>query len=163
LASLGVSLEGRGSSQGDSVYYEPRHCASKDTLSELDFAHVCKCVLGRQHTIYSNYRRLQISATHAHFSPSQQQIFGMCSLSLLLSPHVNPSSLSPITSLVAVVTQQSHVPNTRSAAMAPTDCFFGSSSPAASRSAHAPHPCGFCLSNTRISSSPTCFATPICK
>jgi hypothetical protein len=30
------------------VDYEPRHCASKDTLSELDFAHVCKCVLGRQ-------------------------------------------------------------------------------------------------------------------
>jgi hypothetical protein len=27
---------------------EPKHCASKDTLSELDFAHVCKCVLGRQ-------------------------------------------------------------------------------------------------------------------
>jgi hypothetical protein len=50
LASLGVSLEGRGSSQGDSVDCEPRHCASKDTLSELDFAHVCKCVLGRQHT-----------------------------------------------------------------------------------------------------------------
>jgi hypothetical protein len=48
LASLGVSLEGRGSSQGDSVDCEPRHCASKDTLSELDFAHVCKCVLGRQ-------------------------------------------------------------------------------------------------------------------
>ena len=48
MASLGVSLEGRGSSQGDSVDCEPRHCASKDTLSELDFAHVCKCVLGRQ-------------------------------------------------------------------------------------------------------------------
>jgi hypothetical protein len=48
LASLGVSLEGRGSIQGDSVDCEPRHCASKDTLSELDFAHVCKCVLGWQ-------------------------------------------------------------------------------------------------------------------
>jgi hypothetical protein len=31
---------------------EPRHCASKDTLSELDFAHVCKCVLGRQHPLF---------------------------------------------------------------------------------------------------------------
>jgi hypothetical protein len=27
---------------------EPRHYASKDTLSELDFAHICKCVLGWQ-------------------------------------------------------------------------------------------------------------------
>jgi len=48
LASLGVSLDGRGSCQGDSVDCEPRHCASKDTISELDLAHVCKCVLGRQ-------------------------------------------------------------------------------------------------------------------
>ena len=43
LASLGVSLDGRGSSRGDSEL-EPRHCASKDTLSGLDLAHVCKCV-----------------------------------------------------------------------------------------------------------------------
>jgi hypothetical protein len=49
LASLGVSLEGRGSSQGDSVDLEPRHCVSEDTLSELDLAHASKCVLGRQH------------------------------------------------------------------------------------------------------------------
>jgi hypothetical protein len=48
LASLGVSLEGRGSSQGDSVDLEPRHCVSEDTLSELDLAHASKCVLGRQ-------------------------------------------------------------------------------------------------------------------
>jgi hypothetical protein len=48
LASLGVSLDGRGSGQSDSVSCEPRHCASKDTLSESDLAHVCKCVLGRQ-------------------------------------------------------------------------------------------------------------------
>jgi hypothetical protein len=48
LASLGVSLDGRDSGQSDSVGCEPRHCASKDTLSELDLAHVCKCVLGRQ-------------------------------------------------------------------------------------------------------------------
>jgi hypothetical protein len=34
LASLGVSLDGRGSGQNDSVGCEPRHCASKDTLSE---------------------------------------------------------------------------------------------------------------------------------
>jgi hypothetical protein len=34
LASLGVSLDGRGSGQSDSVGCEPRHCASKDTLSE---------------------------------------------------------------------------------------------------------------------------------
>jgi hypothetical protein len=26
------------------VGFEPRNCASKDTLSELDLAHVCKCV-----------------------------------------------------------------------------------------------------------------------
>jgi hypothetical protein len=43
-----VSLDGRGSGQSDSVGCEPRHCASKDTLSEPDLAHVCKCVLGRQ-------------------------------------------------------------------------------------------------------------------
>ena len=48
MASLGVSLDGRGSGQSDSVGCEPRHCASKDTLSEPDLAHVCKCVLGRQ-------------------------------------------------------------------------------------------------------------------
>jgi hypothetical protein len=30
------------------VGFEPRHCASKDTLSELDLAHVNNCVLGRQ-------------------------------------------------------------------------------------------------------------------
>jgi hypothetical protein len=34
LASLRVSLDGRGSDQSDSVGCEPRHCASKDTLSE---------------------------------------------------------------------------------------------------------------------------------
>ena len=34
MASLGVSLDGRGSGQSDSVGCEPRHCASKDTLSE---------------------------------------------------------------------------------------------------------------------------------
>jgi hypothetical protein len=44
LASLGVSLDGRGSSQSDSVGFEPRHWASKDTLSEQDLAHVCKYV-----------------------------------------------------------------------------------------------------------------------
>jgi hypothetical protein len=43
-ASLGVSLDRRGSGQSDSVGCEPRHCASKDTLSEPDLAHVCKCV-----------------------------------------------------------------------------------------------------------------------
>jgi hypothetical protein len=43
-----VSLDGRGSGQSDSVGCEPRHCASKDTLSEPDLAHVCKCVLGWQ-------------------------------------------------------------------------------------------------------------------
>jgi hypothetical protein len=43
-----VSLDGRGSGQSDSVGCEPRHCASKDTLSEPDLAHVCKCVLGRK-------------------------------------------------------------------------------------------------------------------
>jgi hypothetical protein len=48
LASLGVSLDERGSGQSDSVGCEPRHCASKDTLSEPDLAHVCKCVLGQQ-------------------------------------------------------------------------------------------------------------------
>jgi hypothetical protein len=48
LASLGVSLEGRSSSQGDSVDLELRHCVSEGTLSELDLAHVCKCALGRQ-------------------------------------------------------------------------------------------------------------------
>ena len=48
MASLGVSLEGRDSSQGDSVDSEPRHCLSEDTLSELDLAHVSKCVLGQQ-------------------------------------------------------------------------------------------------------------------
>ena len=48
MASLGVSLEGRGSSQGDSVGLEPRLCVSEDTLSELDLAHASKCVLGRQ-------------------------------------------------------------------------------------------------------------------
>jgi hypothetical protein len=46
-----VSLDGRGSGQSDSVGCEPRHCASKDTLSEPDLAHVCKCVLGRQQEI----------------------------------------------------------------------------------------------------------------
>jgi hypothetical protein len=46
-----VSLDGRGSGQSDSVGCEPRHCASKDTLSEPDLAHVCKCVLGRQQVI----------------------------------------------------------------------------------------------------------------
>jgi hypothetical protein len=51
LASLGVSLDGRGSGQCDSMGCEPRHCASRDTLSEPDLAHVCKCVLGRQQTI----------------------------------------------------------------------------------------------------------------
>ena len=51
MASLGVSLDGRGSGQSDSVGCEPRQCASKDTLSELDLAHVCKCVLGRQQVI----------------------------------------------------------------------------------------------------------------
>jgi hypothetical protein len=30
------------------VDLEPRHCVSEDTLSELDLAHVSKCVLGRQ-------------------------------------------------------------------------------------------------------------------
>jgi hypothetical protein len=48
LASLGVSLEGRSSSQGDSVDLELRHCVSEGTLSELDLAHVSKCALGRQ-------------------------------------------------------------------------------------------------------------------
>ena len=48
MASLGVSLDGRGSGQSDSVGCEPRHCASKDTLSEPELAHVFKCVLGRQ-------------------------------------------------------------------------------------------------------------------
>jgi hypothetical protein len=51
LASLGVSLEGRSSSQGDSVDLELRHCVSEGTLSELDLAHVGKCALGRQHVI----------------------------------------------------------------------------------------------------------------
>jgi hypothetical protein len=44
LASLGVSLDVRGSIQSDSVDFEPRHCASEDTLSEQDLVHVCKCV-----------------------------------------------------------------------------------------------------------------------
>ena len=48
MASLGVSLEGRSSSQGDSVDLELRHCVSEGTLSELDLAHVSKCALGRQ-------------------------------------------------------------------------------------------------------------------
>jgi hypothetical protein len=48
LASLGVSLEGRSSSQGDSVDLELRHCVSEVTLSELDLAHVSKCALERQ-------------------------------------------------------------------------------------------------------------------
>ena len=48
MASLGVSLEGRSSSQGDSVELELRHCVSEGTLSELDLVHVCKCALGRQ-------------------------------------------------------------------------------------------------------------------
>ena len=52
MASLGVSLEERGSSQGDSVDWEPRHCVSEDTLSEQDLAHVSKCVLGRQQDGY---------------------------------------------------------------------------------------------------------------
>jgi hypothetical protein len=43
-----VSVDGRGSSQSDSAGFESRHCASKDTLSEPDLIHVCKCVLGRQ-------------------------------------------------------------------------------------------------------------------
>jgi hypothetical protein len=43
-----VSLDRRGSGQSDSVGCETRHCASKDTLSEPDLTHVCKCVLGRQ-------------------------------------------------------------------------------------------------------------------
>ena len=51
MASLGVSLDGRGSGQSDNVGCEPRHCASKDTLSEPDLAHVCKCVLGRKHPL----------------------------------------------------------------------------------------------------------------
>ena len=51
MASLGVSLNGRGSGQSDIVGCEPSHCASKDTLSELDFAHVCKCVLGWQQDV----------------------------------------------------------------------------------------------------------------
>ena len=48
MASLGVSLEGRGSSQGDSVDLEPRHYVSEGTLSEQDLAHASKCALGRQ-------------------------------------------------------------------------------------------------------------------
>jgi hypothetical protein len=48
LASLGVSLEGRSSSQGDSVGLELRHCVSEGTLSELDLANVSKCALGQQ-------------------------------------------------------------------------------------------------------------------
>ena len=51
MASLGVSLEGRGSSQGDSVDLELRHCVSEGTLSELDLAHVSKCALGRQQVV----------------------------------------------------------------------------------------------------------------
>jgi hypothetical protein len=51
LASLGVSLEGRSSSQGDSVDLELRLCVSEGTLSELDLAHVSKCALGRQHNV----------------------------------------------------------------------------------------------------------------
>jgi hypothetical protein len=54
LASLGVSLEGRSSSQGDSVDLELRHCVSEGTLSELDLAHVSKCALGRQQWSQSN-------------------------------------------------------------------------------------------------------------
>jgi hypothetical protein len=50
-----VSLDGRGSGQSDSVGCEPRHCASKDTLSEPDLAHICKCVLGRQHLPFQNF------------------------------------------------------------------------------------------------------------
>ena len=48
MASLGVSLEGRSSSQGDSVDLELRHYVSEGTLNELDLAHVNKCALRRQ-------------------------------------------------------------------------------------------------------------------
>ena len=51
MASRGVSLDERGSGQSGSMGYEPRHCATEDTLSEPDLAHVSKCVLGRQQAL----------------------------------------------------------------------------------------------------------------
>jgi hypothetical protein len=60
-----VSLDGRGSGQSDSVGCEPRHCASKDTLSEPDLAHVCKCVLGRQHWSKSKVDQVKTVMTYS--------------------------------------------------------------------------------------------------
>jgi hypothetical protein len=51
---------------------EPRHCASKDTLSELDFAHVCKCVLGRQHTPPDPIKELKEIILNMHYAHTKQ-------------------------------------------------------------------------------------------
>jgi hypothetical protein len=89
LASLGVSLEGRGSSQGDSVGLEPRHCVSEDTLSELDLAHASKCVLGRQQQVNSTLK----VPPHWHIVPAKS--YSLCTGTFAISSSIIVSKLFP--------------------------------------------------------------------
>ena len=85
MASLGVSLGGRSSGQGDSVGLELSHCVSKGTLSELDLAHVCKCALGRQQDTCSN-SSMDINEQGGPVVPSSENFVG-CGL-----PEMVPST-----------------------------------------------------------------------